>query len=44
MLIAHPIANQESKGENGLGACCVFTQVEFTDDKIYADFREGGLS
>jgi hypothetical protein len=43
MLMAHPIANQESKGENGLGLGCVFTQVEFTDGKIYADFRGGVL-
>lgn len=33
MLMAHPIANQESKGENGLRLGCVFTQVEFTDDR-----------
>lgn len=43
MSMTHPIANQESKGENGLGLGCVFTQVEFTDSKIYEDFREGVL-
>lgn len=37
-------SSHSKPGENGLGVCCVFAQVEFTDGEICADFREGVLS